>query len=176
MDGPIADFPIEQTFSEAELQDVLAFMEHHDPATATIPFMNTPNPGPVALQFQPHSYSAVDSTTQIKPAAEPLNLLAEDIDTRSISSDPSPLRESSSLEEPTARSDDADFVPPGVKHEHGTTGTWDLRHKGGQQPLHPGMTHGSLHTSGSGGNLRKGAHLLCSINFQRMQTPPGMTN
>ncbi|KAK9833672.1 hypothetical protein WJX74_002354 [Apatococcus lobatus] len=156
MDGPIADFPIEQTFSEAELQDVLAFMEHHDPASASIPFMNTPNPGPVALQFQPHTYSAADSTTHLKPAAEPLSLVAEDIqDTRSISSDPSPLRESSSLEEPTARSDDADFVPPGVKQEHSASGTWDLRHKGGHQPLHAAMHHGGLHTSGSGGNLRK---------------------
>ncbi len=171
MEGPISDFPVEYTFSEAELQDILGFMERQqadgafDPSAASMPFLNPPNPGPVALQFQPHTYS-LESTTQLPPTAEPLSFAPEEADTRSISSDPSPLRNSPSLEEPTARSDDADFVPPGMKQEVVGTGTWDLRQNRNATPLHAAMQHASLHTSGSGGNLRKGMTLhKCLFGF-----------
>ena len=167
MDGPLTDFPAEFTFSEAELQDVLVFMERQqaggpaDPSTASLPFLNPPNAGSVGLQFQPHTCS-LESTTQpgFPMTTEPMAFLQEEGDTRSISSDPSPLREAPSLEEPTARSDDADFIPPGgrIKQEPpDSTGKWDLRHQRSQVPLHAAMHNATLHTSGSGGNLRKGA-------------------
>ncbi len=164
MDGPLTDFPADFTFSEAELQDVLVFMERQqaggpaDPSTASLPFLNPPNAGTVGLQFQPHTVSTESTTQKILPAAEPLCFLPEEADTRSISSDPSPLREAPSLEEPTARSDDADFLPPGMKLEPpGSAAKWDLRHQRSQVPLHAAMHNASLHTSGSAGNLRKGA-------------------
>ena len=169
MDGPLTDFPAEFTFSEAELQDVLVFMERQqaggpaDPSSATLPFLNPPNPGSVGLQFQPHTCSMESTSQPGFPGAEPISLLPEEADTRSTSSDPSPLREAPSLEEPTARSDDADFIPPGMKQEPpGSTGKWDLRHQRSQVPLHAAMHNATLHSSGSGGNLRKGT---CSASF-----------